>query len=113
MNPKTYINVIVGVLCLLLIGAGAYGVWSYKSMAAQVATIAPLKADLKSLRESHDKLAAESIQRAEFDTALRAARQSVHISLDKVTHEDPVARDYLGERIPDSVRQAVLDAPQR
>jgi Tfp pilus assembly protein PilO len=113
MSPRAYINTLVGILSLLLIGAGAYGVWSYQHMAKQVAELAPLKNQVAELQQQQALLSAEVVKRAEFDTALRDARQSIHISLDKVTNEDPVARDYLGERIPDSVRNAATKQPAK
>jgi Tfp pilus assembly protein PilO len=106
MTPKAILNCIAGVLLLVALGAGGYAVWSYQRMAKEVAELAPLKNQVAELQQQQTLLSAEFVKRSEFDSALRDARQSIHISLDKVTNEDPAARDYLGERIPDSVRHA-------
>jgi outer membrane scaffolding protein for murein synthesis (MipA/OmpV family) len=108
LTPKAYINIVAGVLCLLLIGAGAYGVHSYKTMAAKVATIAPLEKKIEDLAAQQKTLSEEVIRRDEFDTAIRASSQTVHIKLDKASNEDPAAREYLDERIPDAVREAFI-----
>lgn len=111
MSPRAYINTALAIFALLLLGAGAYFVWSYKDLAGEVATadarIEAAEKAAKQAQDTVDALSAEVIRRAEFDAALRARRQDIHISLDKAANEDPVARDYLGERIPDSVRSAL------
>lgn len=107
MTPKAYLNTLAGVLCLVLIGAGGYGVWSYKRMAQQAAELKPLQDRLTAMEQQQELFSAELKQRAEFDQKLRDTRVTINHQLDKVTNEDPVARDYLGERIPDSVRDAI------
>lgn len=97
-------------LAIFLLGAGGYAVYSYKSMATQVAELGPLKAELEALQKAHEQFATEVNQRAEYDQALRVSRQTVNRNLDKVTHEDPVAREFLDERIPVRVREAILSA---
>ncbi len=97
----------------LAIGAGAVlavalvtGFLSLQTTVAKARSADALQERVEALEASHERLSAEAIRRAEFDSAIRAARTTVHLNLDKVTHEDPVARDYLGERIPDVVREA-------
>lgn len=97
----------IAVLAILL-GAGAYGVWSYRNMATKVAELAPLKDQVAALQEQAQKLSTEMIRRADLDAAIRGARQSVNSNLDKVTHENPAARSYLDEPVPDGVREAYL-----
>src|SRR4249919_613937 len=104
-------------VALLLLGAGATAVLSYRHLATEVATADARIATAERLAADQarelDILSKEMVRRAEFDRALRETRQQINGRLDQVTHEDPVARDYLGERIPDGVRNAVLPPPVR
>jgi hypothetical protein len=100
-------------LALVLLGAGGYGVWSYRHMAAQADKVPELEAKVNTLAQGYQTLSNETIRRSEFDAALRATRAAVSHNLDNITREDPVARDYLGERIPDSVRGAYQPPTQR
>lgn len=101
-------------LILVCLGAGAYGVWSYQHMATRVAELSPLKDQVTALRDQVDQLSKTMVKRAEFDSAIRSARQGITSNLDKVAHENPTARAYLGERIPDGVRAAYLaPVPER
>lgn len=109
MTPKTYLNVLAGVLMLAIAGAGAYGVWSYRQMAEDAAQLQPLKDQLDALQASHTALSESVVRRDEFAAALRQRRQTVTTNLDKAHREDPTARAYLDERIPDSVRRAYLN----
>lgn len=97
---------------LLLLGAGVTAVLSYRHLAAKAATadlrIATAEKALADQKREMQTLQDEMVRRAEFDRAIRDTRLQINDRLDKVTNEDPVARDYLGERIPDSVRNAVL-----
>lgn len=111
MNPLRYLEL---ALVLLLVGAGGYGVWSYRHLAQQAAKVPELEQKVQLLADGYQTLSNETIRRSEFDAALRDARATVSHNLDTATREDPVARDYLGERIPDSVRNAYPGhAPQR
>lgn len=111
---KPAIHWLYAVVALLLAGAGAYGVWSYQHMATRVAELSPLKDQVTALRDQIDQLSQEMVKRAEFDSAIRSARQGITSNLDKVAHENPSARAYLGERIPDGVRAAYLaPVPER
>lgn len=108
MNPLRYLQL---ALALALAGAGAYLVWSYQSMSKKVARLPELEADLKALREGYETLSQETIRRDEFDRALRDARSEVSRKLDRATNEDPDSADYLGQRIPQRVRDVYLPAP--
>jgi hypothetical protein len=110
MTPKAYLNLLAVILALLLVGAGAYGVWSYRHMAEQAAKVAPLQQQLDDLKTAQDNLAKEVVTRAQMDQAIRASRQNVTVYLDKAQDENPEARAYLTERIPDSVRDAYRQA---
>ena len=115
MTTLSYLKL---VLVLLLVGAGGYGVWSYRHMAAKVATadarIAQAEADAASLHRQFDTLSKEAIRRAEFERALRDARAATSRNLDTATREDPASADYLQQPIPQRVRDAYLQpAPQR
>lgn len=103
MNPLRYLEL---ALVLLLVGAGGYGVWSYRHLAQQAEKVPELEKKVQLLATGYQTLSNETIRRTEFDAALRDARATVSHNLDTATREDPVARDYLGEHIPDSVRRA-------
>ena len=113
----TYLKI---ALALLLVGVGGFSVWSYRHMAQKAATAdqrieaaekaaADAKRTAKAAQESADALAKEIVSRAEIDRAIREARQNITISLDEVQREDSAARDYLGEPIPRSVRDAITN----
>jgi len=108
MTPLRYTQVALG---LLIVTMGVTGVLSYRHLAGKAATAdARIKAAEDSANEANEALAllqGEIVRRAEFDSAIRETRLQINSRLDKAAHEDPVARDYLGERIPDSVRNAV------
>lgn len=110
MNPLRYLQL---AFVLAVLGAGGYFAFSYHSMSKKIATadarIAQAEADSAALRRDYKTLSEEIVTRAEIDTLIRESRQHITIRLDEVQHEDPVARDYLRERIPDVVRGAYLD----
>lgn len=109
MSPLRYLQLTLG---LLLVGAGAYGVFSYRHLAAKAATadarIARAEANAASLRRQFDTLSKEAIRRAEFERALRDARAATSRNLDTATREDPASADYLQQPIPQRVRDAYL-----
>ena len=105
MSPLRYLQL---ALVLTLLGAGGYFGFTY-TRAVRAQANADRKAAIdraNALQSQIDVLSRETIRRSEFDAAIRDARASVSRNLDTATREDPVARDYLGERIPDSVRHA-------
>lgn len=108
MTPLAYLK-LAGALALA--GAGAAGVLSYRHLAAKAATaderIAAAEKTAANLQAQMDTLSEEVIRRAEFDRAIRDARQRVSDNLDTAAREDPVSRDYLGEPLPDRVREAI------
>lgn len=110
MNPLRYLQL---AFVLLVLGAGGYFAWSYNSMAKRIATaegrIGQAEADAEALRRDYETLSQEIVRRTEVDRLIREARTATNIRLDEVQHEDPVARPYLREPIPDSVRRAYLD----
>lgn len=110
MNPLRYLQL---AFVLLVLGGGGYLAWSYKNMATKLTTaenrIGQAEADAEALRRDYETLSEEIVRRAEVDRMIRAARQDINIRLDEVQHEDPAARPYLREPIPDSVRRAYLD----
>lgn len=115
MTPLSYLQLALG---LLLIGAGAAGILSYRHLAAKAATadtrIAQAEANAASLQRQFDTLSEEVVRRAEFDRALRAARAATSRNLDTATREDPASADYLQQPIPQRVRDAYLQpAPVR
>lgn len=111
MSPLRYIQL---ALALALLGAGGYLAWSYHHLSVQAARLPELEAKVATLAAGYETLSQETIRRSEFDAAIRDARATVSHNLDTATREDPVARDYLGERIPDSVRDAYgVHATQR
>lgn len=106
-------------LALVLMGAGAAGVIYYNRLVAKVATAeqrintaeanaAAARREAQEAKRELETLSRETVRRAEFDAALREARRHTEQRLDHAAQNDPVARDYLDERIPDSVRNAVL-----
>lgn len=119
MNPIRYVQL---AFALALLGGGGYLAWSYQDMAGDIATaddrieaaelmaVAADERALQALQQAED-LAKEMVSRAEIDAAIRASRQTIHINLDEVQREDPVARDYLSERIPDSLRDVYAPQP--
>lgn len=114
MNPLRYLQ--IGAV-LLLIGAGVAGVLSYKHLAAKAATaearITAAEATAAALQRQYDTLSREVIRRSQLDAAIRDARRGIQQRLDEAAHEDPVARDYLDERIPDGVRDAFASPSER
>lgn len=102
-------------LALALLGFGATGVLSYRHLAAKAATadarIAAAERKADENAKALDTLARETVRREEFNTAIRNTRQMISENLDHAEANDPAARDYLHERIPDSVRRAA--APVR
>lgn len=110
MNPVRWLYVIVA---LIAVGAGGYGVWSYRHMAEQAAQLAPLRQELAALKQSYDTLAAQVVKRDELNAAIRQDRAIITKRLDDATKADPDVARYLGERIPDGVRRAYIDPPQR
>lgn len=109
MNPIRYLQ--LG-LVVAVLAVGGYLTWNYRHMTREIATanerIARAEADRAALQRNYETLSEEVISRAEIEALIRESRQSITIRLDEVQNEDPVARDYLGERIPDSVRGAYL-----
>lgn len=99
-------------LALALFGAGVTGVLSYRHLAAKAATADARIAAAEQKAEANARTLAtlqkEMVRRAEFDQAIRDTRAQINGRLDDVQKTDPVARDYLGERIPDSVRHAIV-----
>jgi hypothetical protein len=115
VNPLRYLQL---VLVLLLVGAGGYGVRSYRHLAAKAATadtrIAEAEAGQAALQRQFDTLSQEVVRRAEFDRAIRETRATISRNLDTATREDPESAGYLGQPIPQRVRDAyVAPAPQR
>lgn len=111
LNPvRTYSNLAIGLLAVTIASASAAGVLSYKHMAGKVATsdarIAAAEKSAADAKAAIDTLSKEVVRKSELDAAIRASRQNITIQLDKAANEDPVARSYLGERIPDGVRAA-------
>lgn len=107
-------------LALILVGFGVTGVLTFRHLAAKAATAeARIEAAERAARESAaaakqtqerlDQLSREVIRRAEFDRAIAETRARITTRLDKASDEDPAVRDYMRERIPDSVRRAYLD----
>jgi hypothetical protein len=113
MSPRAIFNTIAGLILLAALGFGGYAAWSYKRMSQEVAELRPLKDEVRELREQQNALATEVMTKLAFDAAIRSERQDITIRLDKASDEDPVVRAYLSERIPDGVRGAVLNAPER
>lgn len=114
MNPLRYLQI---AFVLLLLGAGGYGVWTYRHMAQQVATadqrienaeaaVAAANRQLEDLKGRLDILSKEAIRRNEFDARLRAERAETSRNLDSASREDPASADYLSQRIPQRVRDA-------
>lgn len=110
MNPLRYVY---AVLALLILGAGAAGVITYRHMAQQAAELAPLKAQLADLQNSYATLAQAVAQRDATTAVIRKDRATTTKRLDDATKADPDASRYLSERIPDSVRRVYTDPPQR
>ena len=113
MNPLRYLQL---ALVLLLVGAGGYGVWSYRHLAAKAATadarIDQAEATAAGLQRQIDTISRETIRRDEFDRALREARTAVSRNLDTASREDPAAAGYLSEPIPQRVRDAFRQASE-
>ncbi len=120
MNPLRYLQLAV---VLALLGGGVYLAWSYRNMAADIATAdarieqaeQAAKAAQSAARDAHEAaeaLSKEIVSRAEIDAAIRASRQTIHINLDEVQREDPEARSYLSEPIPSRVRDVYTAPPQ-
>lgn len=109
MNPIRYLQL---ALVLVVLGVGGYLTWNYRHMTRALATadarIDRAEANAAALQRNYETLSAEIVSRAEIDALIRADRQATNQRLDEVQHEDPIARPYLGERIPDSVRGAYL-----
>lgn len=103
MNPFRYLEL---ALALLLLGAGAYGVWSYHHLSVQAERIPELEAKVALLATGYQTLSNETIRRSEFDSALREARAEFSRNLDQASREDPETHSYLNTRIPNGVRNA-------
>ena len=99
----------------VLICALVYLGYDYATLGARNDTlksdIAELRADLDDERTARLADAAAYIHRDEFAAALRKERRQTDARMDKASNEDPAVRDYLGERIPDGVREAHLGRP--
>lgn len=112
MTPLATARLIQVGFALAIVAGVVYLGWSYKNMAGDLAVaetrIDQAEADARALRRDYDLLSAEIVRRADVDRMIRDARQTTTIRLDEVQDEDPVARPYLGEPIPDSVRRAYL-----
>jgi hypothetical protein len=116
MNPLRYLQI---AFVLLLLGAGGYGVWSYRHMAEQAATadsrvdaaeanVAAANRQLAELQSRLDTLSKEAIRRTEFDAHVRSERAEVSRNLDTASREDPTAAGYLSQPIPQRVRDAFV-----
>jgi len=67
-----------------------------------------VRADLDTERSTRETQAKEFARRADVDAAIRKERTAINSRMETAIHESPAARDYLGERIPDVVRDAHL-----
>lgn len=103
-----YLDVAKALVLLAFLGVCGYFVWNYNHMQGEVAQIAPLQAQVVELQQQQKTLASETITRDKLSAAIRAERQSVVVRIDKAYNDDPQARAYFDERIPDSVRSAHL-----
>lgn len=104
-----YIQTAKGLVLLAFLGVCGYFVWNYNHMTAQVEQIAPLQAQVAQLQKQQQTLAQEIVTRDQLAAAVRDARQQVVTRIETVKANDPQARAYLDERIPDSVRSAHLN----
>ena len=106
MTPEAIKRLLIGALMLVLIGAGAYGVWSYKNLATKAARLDAVEAQLVDIKNQQAVLNTELLRRSANDTTIRSARAATTQRLETVADEDPAAADYLSTVIPDSVRNA-------
>lgn len=117
MTPRAYINLIAGILALFVLGAGAAAVWQFKSMAGKLATadarIESAEQFAADTKRQADNLEKAVLANAEAVAEIRRTRANITVRIDQAANEDPAARDYLGERIPDGLRQAWLDRAER
>lgn len=104
-----YIQAAKGLVLLAFLGVCGYFVWNYDHMSAQVEQIAPLQTQVATLQKQQQTLAQELVTRDQLAAAVRDARQQVVTRIETVKTNDPQARAYLDERIPDSLRRAHLN----
>lgn len=99
---------LLGLVCLVVAGGGAYGVWSYQRMSKQVAELEPVKLELATLQSNYTMLTKAVVVRDVTTATIRQGRVAITQRLDDVTKAEPDAARYLSERIPDSVRAPYL-----
>lgn len=110
MNPLRYVYI---ALALLMLGGGAFGVWSYKHMAQEAAQLGPLQAQLNDLQNDYATLSKAVAKRDATDTAVRKDRAAVSTKLDEVQRDKSTpAASWLDTRIPDDVRRVYGSAGQ-
>lgn len=94
------------VIALLLLGAGAYGVWSYQRMSARVESLEHTASELDDLTKRFDAFQKEVAYRRDFDTVIRSNRSVLTLALEKASYEDPATAGFLTTRLPDGLREA-------
>ena len=95
-------------LCLLMLGAGATAVLSYRHMAERIAGLEAQASELAALKQSVSALNAEAAKRAVSDNRIRTERATTVDAVEKASNESPTLSGYLHERIPDGLREAHL-----
>jgi uncharacterized protein HemX len=110
---KQALYYIAALLILVALGAGAYGVYSYRSMTERVEKLEGTAQQLDDLTQRFATFSKEVAYRRDLDSLIRNNRDRVTHELETTAREDQPTAAFLDTPLPTGLRDAYNRAKQQ
>ena len=110
---KTALYYLAALLILIALGAGAYGIYSYRSMTTRVVKLEETAQQYDDLKQRFDTFSKEVAYRRDLDSLIRNNRDRVTHELEITAREDQPTAAFLDAPLPTGLREAYDRAKQQ
>jgi len=110
---KQALYYIAALLILVALGAGAYGVYSYRAMTTRVVKLEETAQQYDALTQRFDAFSKEVAYRRDLDSLIRNNRDRVTHELEIAAREDHPTAAFLDTPLPTGLRDAYNRAKQQ
>jgi len=110
---KQALYYLAALLILVALGAGAYGVYSYRSMTTRVDALEETAQQYDDLKQRFDAFSNEVAYRRDLDSVIHTNRDRVTQELETTAHEDQPTAAFLDTPLPTGLRDAYNRAKQQ